>query len=162
MEKTSGRLACIKAKYLYYSSQVQLLLLEYQDNGECVLISESDFQKHFMSRRSQLTTAGKLSIYRSLFKGRDDVYAKSYQNESGRLQYYPSYQYGWKQLPVDKRLCESLTYEVLKAHFRGETSIGLFPILKDDTCSLLAIDFDKGDWERSCSGSEKNSWHLWN
>lgn len=96
MEKTSGRLACIKAKYLYYSSQVQLLLLEYQDNGECVLISESGFQKHFMSRRSQLTTAGKLSIYRSLFKGRDDVYAKSYQNESGRLQYYPSYQYGWK------------------------------------------------------------------
>ncbi len=128
---------------------MQLLLLEYQDNGECVLISESDFQKHFMSRRSQLMTAGKLSIYRSLFKGRDDVHAKSYQNESGRLQYSPSYQYGWKQLPVDKRLCEPLTYEVLKAHFRGETSIGLFPILKDDTCSLLAIDFDKGDWRET-------------
>lgn len=126
---------------------MQLLLLEYQDNEECVLISESDFQKYFMSRRSQLTTVEKLRIYRSLFKGRDDVYAKSYQNESGRLQYYLSYQYGWKQLPVDKRLCEPLTDEVLKSHFRGETSIGLFPIFKDDTCSLLAIDFDKGDWK---------------
>nr|WP_322783533.1 DEAD/DEAH box helicase family protein [Streptococcus cuniculi] len=139
----------MRTRYPYYGSQLQLLLLEYQDDGACVLIRESDFQELFMPRRSQLTTAEKLSIYRSLFRGRDDVYAKSYQNDTGRLQYYPSYRYGWKELPADKRLCEPLTDEVLKAHFRGEISIGLFPILKDDTCSLLAIDFDKGDWKEA-------------
>lgn len=146
IEKSSGRIVCVRTRY---RSQLQLLLLEYQDDGACVLIRESDFQELFMPRRSQLTTAEKLSIYRSLFRGRDDVYAKSYQNDTGRLQYYPSYRYGWKQLPADQRTCEPLTDQVLKAHFRGETSIGLFPILKDDTCYLLAIDFDKGDWKEA-------------
>lgn len=149
IEKSSGRLVCVRDSYPYYGYQLQLLLLEYQDNGELVLISESELQKQFLARRSQLTTAEKIRIYRSLFRGRDDVYAKSYQNDLGRLQYYPSYRYGWKELPADKRLCEPLTDEVLKAHFRGETSIGLFPILKDDSCVLLAIDFDKGNWKEA-------------
>lgn len=100
IEKASGRLVCIKDSFPYYGYPLQLLLLEYQDTGELVLISERELQKQFLSRRSQLTTAEKLRIYRSLFRGRDDVYAKSYQNDTGRLQYYPSYRYGWKQLPT--------------------------------------------------------------
>lgn len=166
IEKASGRLVCIKDSFPYYGYPLQLLLLEYQDTGELVLISERELQKQFLSRRSQLTTAEKLRIYRSLFRGRDDVYAKSYQNDTGRLQYYPSYRYGWKQLPPDRRTCEPLTDEILKAHFRGEVSIGLFPILMDDTCCLLAIDFDKRDWKeaiqvlRRVSDSYKVAMHV--
>lgn len=34
---------------------------------------------------------------------------------------------------------------------RGESAIGLFPISQLDTCSFLAIDFDKKDWRQAVS-----------
>ncbi|MGT2912893.1 TOTE conflict system archaeo-eukaryotic primase domain-containing protein [Streptococcus criceti] len=62
------------------------------------------------------------------------------------MQYYPSYHYGWRNLPPEKRTYAPLTDEVLKNHLRGNNRIGLFPISQSDTCSFLAIDFDKKDW----------------
>ena len=31
-------------------------------------------------------------------------------------------------------------------HFRGRHVIGVYAMLEDDTCSFLAVDFDKGEW----------------
>lgn len=31
-------------------------------------------------------------------------------------------------------------------HVRGRETIGIYPLLRDDTCALLACDFDKGTW----------------
>ncbi len=44
-----------------------------------------------------------------------------------------------------------MTKQVLLAHLRGEISIGIFPMSLSDTCSFLAIDFDKNNWREEVS-----------
>lgn len=89
-------------------------MLEYQDNKERFLINDNQLQADFALQYSQFTTRQKLQLYFSLFKGRRDVYAKSYINQEGNIQYYPSYHYGWRNLPPEKRTYVPLTDEVLK------------------------------------------------
>ncbi len=39
-----------------------------------------------------------------------------------------------------------LTDEVIAAHLSGKTTIGVYPLLRDDSCWFLACDFDKKGW----------------
>jgi hypothetical protein len=39
-----------------------------------------------------------------------------------------------------------LLQDVLRAHLTGSVTVGLYPLLHDDTCHLLAVDFDKKSW----------------
>ncbi len=32
------------------------------------------------------------------------------------------------------------------SHLAGENTIGVYPLLSDDTCYFLAVDFDKAEW----------------
>ncbi|MNE79887.1 hypothetical protein D3C80_1764120 [compost metagenome] len=43
-----------------------------------------------------------------------------------------------------------LTNEVLSAHLdaKQDRTIGIYPMLPDETCWFLAIDFDKRDWKQ--------------
>lgn len=43
-----------------------------------------------------------------------------------------------------------LTSEVLSAHLdaRQDRTIGIYPMLQDETCWFLAMDFDKHDWKQ--------------
>ncbi|MEW6477801.1 MAG: helicase, partial [Actinomycetota bacterium] len=40
----------------------------------------------------------------------------------------------------------ALTDDVFVSHLRGEETIGIYPLLRSDTCALLACGFDKGTW----------------
>jgi len=40
-----------------------------------------------------------------------------------------------------------VTQQVLLDHLQGRHVAGVYPLLEDETCWLLAIDFDKGDWQ---------------
>ncbi|MEX2804745.1 DEAD/DEAH box helicase family protein [Streptococcus sp. H31] len=148
-EKATGRLVKQLACFPYYGMAKVLNLLEYQDSHEQFIISEEHLQEYFLLQKSKMTTEEKLQLYFSLFKGRNDVYAKSYIDDKGKIQYYPSYHYGWRKLPPEKRTCEPLTEDILKRHLRGDSSIGMFPISKSDTCAFLVIDFDEADWRES-------------
>ena len=35
---------------------------------------------------------------------------------------------------------------VIYSHLAGEKTIGVYPLLPDDTCYFLAVDFDKAEW----------------
>lgn len=148
-EKGSGRIAKELFSHFYYGTDKRLILLEFQDTKETFIISDKHLKAYFVKGNSQLTTDDKLTIYRELFKGRTDVYAKSFVNQDGKIQYYPSYQYGWRNLPPDKRKTDPLTNDVLIKHFRGDDSVGIFPITLKDTCYFLAVDFDKKDWKEA-------------
>lgn len=113
------------------------------------VISKKEFKHYFQPIKSDLSTSEKIKLYLSIFKGRRDVYAKSFINESGKIQYYPSYCYGWKYLRPEERKCEPLTEKVIKEHLMGERHIGIFPILHNETCFFLAIDLDKKDWRQA-------------
>lgn len=39
-----------------------------------------------------------------------------------------------------------LTDRILYEHLAGKRTIGVYPLLEDDTCHFLAADFDEGDW----------------
>ncbi|VJA23158.1 DNA or RNA helicases of superfamily II [Streptococcus pneumoniae] len=93
-----------------------------KDKSQFVM-ERSWFEEMFQLQSSHLTTQEKLQLFTSVFAGRYDVYAKSFINDQGKIQYFPSYDYGWKQLPPEKWSFQTLTDSVLKSHFRGEIAI---------------------------------------
>ena len=38
--------------------------------------------------------------------------------------------------------------DAVEGHLRGRHTIGVYPMLPDDTCRFLAADFDKATWQR--------------
>ncbi|WP_447383976.1 TOTE conflict system archaeo-eukaryotic primase domain-containing protein [Streptococcus pseudopneumoniae] len=119
-----------------------------KDKSQFVM-ERSRFEEMFQLQSSHLTTQEKLQLFTSVFAGRFDVYAKSFINDQRKIQYFPSYDYGWKQLSPEKRSFQTLTDSVLKSHFRGETAIGIFPMHLDDSCYFLVLDLDEGDWKEA-------------
>lgn len=128
----------------------------------------------------------KISIFRNLFKGREDVFAKYWvSRRTGKKGYSPVCKNEWIpqicRKPCEK--CGNKDYVPLddfwiEKHLKGEVTIGIYPIQLDDRVNFLVFDFDKENWfedakqlvkfcqsidlttylERSRSG---NGGHLW-
>jgi superfamily II DNA or RNA helicase/very-short-patch-repair endonuclease len=105
----------------------------------------------------------KIALFRSLFRGRDDVYARRFESKkTGKVGYQPACSNEWDRVLCDKRrvkcsVCQNrrflpLTDEVIRRHLSGrdETGkdfvVGVYPMLQDETCFFLAVDFDKKSW----------------
>lgn len=82
IEKSRGRVARHLARFPYYASEKFLNLLQYQGAQEHFLISDQHLVTYFEQVKSRLTTVEKLELYFTLFKGRRDVYARSYLAEN--------------------------------------------------------------------------------
>ena len=90
--------------------------------------------------------ADKLALLWTLFGARSDVYARRWQNaSSGRTGWSPATKDRWSRGRSPKDFLP-LTDEVFVSHLRGEETIGIYPLLRNDACMLLACDFDKGTW----------------
>jgi len=98
----------------------------------------------------------KVALFRSLFRGRDDVYALRWEGRGGRTGYSPAGIREWDQAPSAGRGKKKsfrhsklfpLSEEVIRDHLLGKQTIGLYPLLQDDTCWFVAVDFDKKTWE---------------
>ena len=104
------------------------------------------------------TLEEKISLYKSLFKGRTDVYALRWESKKGSSGYTPACALEWKkpicQKPFIKcsqcqhRQLLPLTDQVLVEQLNGEKTLGLYPLLQDGTCSFLAVDFDGNQWQQ--------------
>ena len=101
--------------------------------------------------------ARRIALYQSLFRGREDVYAVRWENPDGRSGYAPKADRDWKaylsaedsdRKKVDRqtRTFRPLTDAVVRGHLLGEHTIGIYPLLLDETCWFLAVDFDKKTW----------------
>ncbi|HSJ44852.1 MAG TPA: DEAD/DEAH box helicase family protein [Euzebyales bacterium] len=91
--------------------------------------------------------SSEVALFRSLFRGRDDVYAVRWSNQHGESGYVPAVAGGWrKDRPRKQRRHLALTDDVIRAHLEGDETIGLYPLLEDDHCWLLAADFDGPNW----------------
>ncbi len=109
---------------------------------------------------STLSTA-KIALFRSLFRGREDVYPKLWISKSGdRKGYMPACANDGNYSLCGKRKfprikcgdCNHQAYlpvsdEVIREHLQGKQTIGVYPLLPDDTCRFLAVDFDKTTWQ---------------
>lgn len=89
----------------------------------------------------------KIALIRSLFRGREDVYAVRWTStRTGKTGYSPAVRGGWAAAKNRPKSFLPLTDEVLESHLTGETPIGIYPLLRDDTCRFLACDFDGDGW----------------
>lgn len=102
--------------------------------------------------------ADKIKLFMSLFKGRDDVYAKRWQNKEDKSGYSPVCHNEWangvcnkpkiKCSECNNKRYSALTADVIDSHLRGKDVFGIYPMLTDETCYFLAIDFDGEGWEK--------------
>jgi superfamily II DNA or RNA helicase len=135
------------------------------------------------------SAAEKIALFRSLFRGREDVYPHRFvSKKTGKAGYSPVCGNEWVRGVCEKpRIkCNACSHQnwlpvtdtVVRDHLSGKMVAGVYPMLRDETCFFLAVDFDGASWvedsfafletcrqrdlpaalERSRSG---NGGHLW-
>ena len=116
-----------------------------------------------------LSNAEKVALFRSLFRGRDDVFPRRWENsKTGKAGYAPACRNEWVRGICEKpRIkCSNcpnqafvpVTDEVVRSHLQGRDVAnperaepfvaGVYPLMTDETCWFLAADFDKQSWQR--------------
>ncbi len=109
-------------------------------------------------QRLSLSTADKVALFRRLFRGRTDVYPVRWEGKtSGKSGCAPACANEWRAGVCDKprikcgdcsqRLLLPLSDAVIYDHLAGEHTVGVYPLLGDDNCYFLAVDFDEADWQ---------------
>jgi len=110
--------------------------------------------------------AEKIRLLMSLFRGRDDLYAKRWESKDGaRSGYTPvclnerkpgrCKKFNVKCAACEHRSYSSLDEKAIEAHLRGDFVASVYPLLQDETCHFLAIDFDKDGWQRGLEGTHR-------
>ena len=115
------------------------------------MLNETDSKEEL----SSLSREEKVKIFMSYFKGRDDVYPYlSINKDNPNIKYYiPACLNEWKEGVCNKKMgkkCKKCQYreniplseEVIYKHMYENKPIGIYPLLTDDTCYFLALDFD--------------------
>src|SRR5207249_11125372 len=111
----------------------------------------------------------KIALFRSLFRGREDVYPRRFESrKTGRSGYQPACGNEWVRGICEKPRIKcshcphqrflGVSDEVIRRHLSGRDDagvafvMGIYPMLQDETCFFLAADFDKANW-REDSGA---------
>ena len=99
-----------------------------------------------------------INLFRSLFKGREDVFAVRWENgnKSGYMPavFYDLYRFrahkmnGGTFQNFNEKSYLKLTDEQIQKHLDGFHQIGVYPLLHDNTTCFIAADFDKANWQK--------------
>ena len=102
------------------------------------------------------TPDDKIRLFLSLFRGRQDVYARPWQGKNGRLGYSPHCRFEWIRGTCGKpavkctecRRSGFFPYdaECADKHLRGERAAAIYPMMADGTCCLLTIRMSGNAW----------------
>jgi hypothetical protein len=112
---------------------------------------------------SKLSTGDKVALFRRLFRGRTDVYPVRWESKTtGKSGYAPACGNEWRPGVCEKprikcsdcpnRSFIPLSDAVIYGHLAGEHTVGVYPLLEDDTCYFLAVDFDEAEWREDARG----------
>ncbi|MBF0571705.1 MAG: DEAD/DEAH box helicase family protein [Candidatus Omnitrophica bacterium] len=99
----------------------------------------------------------KIALFKSYFRGREDVYSKLWiNNKTGKRGYSPVCKHEWNRALCRKPAIKCsecpnqgflpLDETAIKQHLNGIQVMGVYPMLKNESCYFLAIDFDKEHW----------------
>lgn len=114
------------------------------------------------------SSQAKITLFRSLFRGRDDLYARRFETvKTGKSGYAPACANEWVRGICEKprikcaecphRRFLPLTDDVIRWHLSGQDDegkpfvTGAYAMLPDETCFFLAVDFDKQDWREDAT-----------
>jgi hypothetical protein len=110
----------------------------------------------------------KIALFRSLFRGREDVYPRRFESrKTGKAGYAPACANEWVRGICEKprikcaecpnRRFLPVTDDVIRWHLSGHDDegqpfvAGVYPLLQDETCFFLAVDFDKAGWREDAT-----------
>jgi len=110
-----------------------------------------------LPRANIISTQEKVALFRRLFRGRTDVYPIRWESKtSDKTGYAPACANEWRTGVCEKprikcsdcgnRLLIPLSDSIIFDHLAGEHTVGVYPLLPDDSCHFLAVDFDEADW----------------
>lgn len=137
------------------------------------------------------TPTDKVRLFRALFRGREECFPTRFvSKKTGKPGYAPAcsnkFVRGVCGLPKIKcSECPNQAFlpaddQAVLDHLQGRHVMGLYPLLRDETCWLLAVDFDQASWrndvaafvetcravgtpvavERSRSGNGAHAWFF--
>jgi len=91
-----------------------------------------------------LSRQERVALFMSIFRGREDVFARRWQKwEGGISGYSPVY------VDQDKESYEPLTTLWIEKHLIGTITLGVYPLLSNNTSHFIAADFDGEGWQES-------------
>ncbi|RKX38842.1 MAG: restriction endonuclease subunit R, partial [Verrucomicrobia bacterium] len=111
---------------------------------------------------SHFSPEEKVRLFLSLFAGREDVFPRRFESrKSGRSGYQPACKNEWragicfkpkvKCAKCGHREFIPVSDGVVRQHLSGKDAagkpfvMGTYPLMEDETCPFLAVDFDKSD-----------------
>ncbi|WP_208629808.1 TOTE conflict system archaeo-eukaryotic primase domain-containing protein [Paenibacillus ferrarius] len=125
------------------------------------LINETKLQLEVQKRNVHNYSAPseKIALFRNLFRGREDVFPNRWESKTGKSGYSPACANEWsfvckkpqvKCSDCSHRAFLPVTDEIISSHLDAKVNrtVGVYPMLQDETCWFLAIDFDKENWKR--------------
>jgi len=134
---------------------LQLIASPVLDNRQPIVTNQSSQEEKF-------------ALFRSLFRGREDVYPRRFESmKTGKKGYQPVCRNEWVSGICEKPKvrCEDCAHRellpitdiVVRNHLQGfdphdrsgrDFTIGVYPMLTDESCWFLAVDFDKASWQK--------------
>ena len=116
----------------------------------------------------QSTSQAKIALFRFLFRGREDVYARRFESrKTGKSGYAPACANEWIRGICEKpriRCADCshqrflpVTDDVIRWHLSGHDDdgqpfvAGVYAMLQDEACFFLAVDFDKTGWREDAT-----------
>lgn len=146
--------------------------------SECVITKETDG----LDRKGQTITRdsspdAKIELFRSLFRGRADVYPRRFESrKTGKAGYQPACANEWVRGVCEKpkikcadcpnRRLLQVTDAVIRWHLSGRDDrgrdfvMGVYPMLQDETCHFLVVDFDGDCWHEDAGAFLETCRHL--
>ncbi len=115
-----------------------------------------------VDRPAPSSGAEKVRLFRRLFRGREDVFPRFWQNaKKGTKGYAPACANEWVRGACEKprvrcgecpnKAFISVGDRIVLDHLQGRHVMGVYPLLEDETCWFLAADFDKSSWQADVS-----------
>jgi hypothetical protein len=118
---------------------------------------------------SAMSNADKVALFRSLFRGRDEIFPRRWENaKTGKSGYAPACANEWvrgicekpriKCMECPNQAFIPVSDDIVRSHLQGRDSAnpkrtdsfvaGVYPLMPDETCWFLVADFDKQAWRR--------------
>src|SRR6266571_4363267 len=134
------------------------------NNAANLLLQEGEVSAQSANFTKNSPPSTKIELFRSLFRGREDVYPRRFESRrTGKSGYAPACANEWIRGVCEKprikctdcpnRRFLPVTDEVVGWHLSGRDDrgfnfvMGVYAILQDETCYFLAMDLDGEEWQ---------------
>ena len=114
--------------------------------------------------------AEKVALFRRLFRGRTDVYPVRWESKRPASRLRAGLRQRVAAGSARSRASSAATAATaadpavgcgLYDHLAGQHTVGVYPLLEDDTCHFLAVDFDEAEWQRGRPGLHASRVASW-